>query len=122
MKYKILYVELAELLTRLGCQVCDHDLLGYCFQPGKSRGFIVIRPNMNYKEKYFILSHEAGHLFRLTKDKKLRWTAKIKTEEEANLFAVKLLKFNEIEREEYYKIYAKAKEKMKKRKKSWFEI
>ena len=63
MKYKILYKELAEKLTDLGCSVSDHDLLGYCYQTKTIRAYIVIKSHMSYKSKYFTICHEAGHLF-----------------------------------------------------------
>ena len=121
MKYKNLYRELAELLTELGCSVADHDFLGYCYQTAAIKGLIVIKANMNYKGKYFVLAHEAGHLFYM-RNGKFNWSKKPRTEEQANTFAVKLLKFNEIESHEYYKHYNRAKKNVKKRIKSWFEI
>lgn len=121
LKYKELYVELAELLTKLDCKVCDQDFLGYCFQTKLTRAFIVIKPDMSYKDKYLTLCHEAGHLF-FIKNNEWNWSKKPKTEEEANQFALKLLKFNEIDENEYRVFYNKALRKVKKRNKSWFEI
>jgi Zn-dependent peptidase ImmA (M78 family) len=122
MRYKELYVELAELLTKLGCSVSDHDLWGFCYHTKTIRAFVVIKADMDYKSKYFTLAHEAGHLFSMGKNKKFVWSEKARTEEEANGFALQLLESNEIDPNEYGKFYKKAKKKVKKRKKSWFEI
>ena len=122
MKYKELYIELAELLTKLGCSVCDHDLWGYCYHTKTVRAFVIIKPDMSYKAKYLTLAHEAGHLFNLGKNQKFIWSKKARTEEEANWFALQLLNINDIDPNEYRKFYDKAKKKVKKRKKSWFEI
>lgn len=122
MKYKELYVELADLLTKLFCKVCDYDVLGYCGQTKAIKAFIVIKPEMSFKEKYFTLAHEAGHLFSLGKNQKFIWSEKPRTEEEANQFALQLLNINEIDPNEYLKFYNRAKKKSKKRKKSWHEI
>ncbi len=121
MKYKTLYKELAEKLTDLGCSVCDHDLWGYCYQTKPIRGFIVIKSHMSYKGKYLTLCHEAGHLFYL-KDDTFVWSKEPRSEEEANRFALELLDSNDIKSGEYRKFYEKAKKKVKKRRKSWFEI
>jgi Zn-dependent peptidase ImmA (M78 family) len=122
MKYKELYKELAHLLDDLGCAVCDHDFWGYCYQAKKIKGFIIIRPDMSFKRKFFTLAHEAGHLFYFGKDNKFNWSKKPKTEVEANTFALQILKLSDIDPYEYSKIYEKAKKKSKNRKKSWFEI
>lgn len=121
MKYKTLYKELAEKLTELGCSICDHDLLGYCYQTKTIRAYIVIKCHMSYKSKYLTLCHEAGHLFSL-KDDKFVWAKEPRSEEEANRFALELLDTNDIKAQEYCRFYEKAKKKVKKRKKSWFEI
>lgn len=121
MKYKELYVELAELLTKLGCKVCDYDVYGYCGQTETIRAFIVIKPEMNFKEKLLTLSHEMGHLF-YKKNDKFIWSKNPRTEEEANQFALQLLNIHEIDPNEYSKFYKKAKKKVKKRRKCWFEI
>jgi Zn-dependent peptidase ImmA (M78 family) len=122
MKFKNLYIELAEKLTDLGCEICDHDFLGYCYQTKSIRAFIVIKSDMSFKSKYLILAHEAGHLFTLGKNRKFVWSKKPKTEEEANYFALQILNIHEIDPNEYRKSYEKAKKKSLKRKKSWFEI
>jgi len=123
LKYKDLYRELAQQLTELKISICDHDLGGgYCFQTKSIRGFIVIKPDLSFKEKYFVLTHEAGHLFYMKKDQEFVWSKKPRSEEEAHSFALQLLKLNEIDNFEYYKFYRKAVRSIKKRKKSWFEI
>lgn len=122
MKYKNLYVDLAETLTELKCYVCDHDLWGYCFQAKLVKAFIVIKPDMSYKEKYLTLAHEAGHLFTMKGKSNFIWSKDPRTEEEANRFALELLNLNDINSNEYRKFYNRAKKKVKKRKKSWFEI
>lgn len=123
MKYKELYKELAQTLTELKVSVCDHDLGGgYCFQTKTIRAFVVINPNMDYKAKYFTLCHEAGHLFYMKKGQKFNWSEEPRSEQDAHWFALKLLKFNEIDTFEYYRFYEKIVKSVKKRKKSWFEI
>ena len=121
MKYKELYVDLAETLTSLKCYVCDQDLWGYCFQTESIRAFIVIKSNATFKEKYMTLCHEAGHLFTMEKGK-FKWSKKPRSEEEANRFAIDLLRTNDIEDYEYFKVYKKIEKKTKKRILSWFEI
>ena len=122
MKYKELYKELANHLNNLGCFVCDIDVLGHCRHAYGLKAFIYVKSDLNYKEKYFVLAHEAGHLFSMKKDQKFCWSKNGRSEEEANRFALQLLGFNEIDGYEYRKFYNKAKKKFKKRKKSWFEI
>lgn len=122
MKYKELYIELTNQLTELRVSVCDHDLWGYCYHTKPIRAFIVIKADMDYKSKYFTLAHEAGHLFSMGKEQKLIWSKKARSEDDANKFALILLGINDIEGNEYRKFYNKAKKKVKKRKKSWFEI
>jgi Zn-dependent peptidase ImmA (M78 family) len=122
MKYKALYIELAELLTRLKCKVCDYDFWGYCNQTKTIRAFIVIKPDMSYKSKFLTLAHEAGHLFNMGKNQEFIWSKNPRTEEEANQFALQLLNIYEIDPTEYCRFYEKAKKKAKKRNKSWFEI
>ena len=122
MKYKDLYIDLAETLTGLKCYVSDIDFWGYCYQTKSIRAFIVIKPSMSFKRKFFTLAHEAGHLFYMTKDSNFNWSKKPRTEEEANVFALQLLKLSDIDPNEYRKVYEKAKKKLKNRKKSWFEI
>jgi Zn-dependent peptidase ImmA (M78 family) len=121
MKYKTLYKELAEKLTDLGCFICDIDVLGHCGHTDYVKAFIYIKSALNYKHKYFVLAHEAGHLFSLKNDKFI-WSPTARSEEEANRFAFQLLEQNDIESYEYCEFYQKAKKKAKKRKKSWFEI
>lgn len=122
MKYKELYRELANFLNDLGCFVCDIDVLGHCKHTNGIKAFIYIKSDLNYKEKYFVLAHEAGHLFSMKKGKKFAWSKKPRSEEEANQFALQLINLNEIDCYEYRNFYDKAKKKFKKRKKSWFEI
>ena len=120
--YKELYVDLAWILNGLGCNVCDHDFSGYCYQTKGKRGFIVINSNLSYKRKLMTLAHEAGHLFYMTKGKAFNWSKKPRTEDQANWFALQLLRLNNIEGFEYHEFYNKAKKKLKNRKKSWFEL
>lgn len=122
MDYKSLYINLAELLTHLKVVVCDHDYLGYCYQNNDNKGFIVINPKMTYKEKYFTLAHEAGHLFYMRKGNMFSWSKKPRTEEQANWFAIQLIKMNGISSIDYCNHYSNAIRYNKKRKKSWFEI
>jgi len=122
MGYKSLYTELASALDHLGVAVCDHDYMGYCFQTLGLRGFIYIKSRLTYKEKYMALCHETGHLFYMKKGKTLNWSKKPRTEEQANWFAMQLLRRNGIDVEEYKEFYNKALVAVKKRKKSWFEI
>lgn len=122
MKYKELYVELAELLTKLNISVCDYDFWGYCGHTKTVKAYVVIKPEMSYKAKFFTLAHEAGHLFSNTKNKAFTWSKSPRTEEQANQFALQLLNIHEIDPNEYRRFYNKAKKKVKKRKKSWFEI
>lgn len=121
MKFKNLYKDLANLLTNLDCSVCDLDFRGYCFQTKDIKALIVISPDMSYKEKYFTLAHEAGHLFYMKKGNAFNWSEKPRSEDQANWFALQLIKHNEIESYEYKKFYNKALRASKKRKKSWFE-
>lgn len=120
MSYKDLYAELAQILSSLRCSVNDHDCIGYCQHSGSSRAFIFISPSLNFKQKYFVLAHEAGHLFYMKKGKVFNWATKPRTEDEANWFAVQLLRLNNISSNEYRTFYNKTKKK--KRRKSWFEI
>lgn len=123
MKYKELYKELAQTLTDLRISICDHDLGGgYCFQTKTIRAFIVIQSSLNFKDKYFVLAHEMGHLFYPKKGKELGWSKKPRSEEEAHQFALRLIKFNDIDPYEYYRFYRRVTKRAKKRKKSWFEI
>lgn len=121
MKYRELYIDLAETLTSLKCYVSDIDFWGYCFQTKSVRAFIVVKPDMSYKEKFFCLSHETGHLFSMKKGKFV-WARNPRTEEEANKFAMQLINSKDIDPIEYRKFYERAKRKSKNRKKSWFEI
>lgn len=122
MKYKSLYRDLANTLSSLGCFISDFDILGHCMHTDKTKAFIFIKPTMSYKHKYFVLAHEAGHLFFIKKNKVFNWTTKPRTEEEANSFAFHLFSLKDIDCNEYRKFYEKAKKKAKKRKKAWFEI
>jgi len=122
MNYKELYKELANDLTNLGCCICDHDFLGYCCQVGSLKAFIFIKPSLSYKEKYFILAHESGHLFYMTKGKLFKRAKKNRTEEQANWFAIQLLRINGVEVYEYKNFYSHAKKIVKNRIKSWHEI
>jgi Zn-dependent peptidase ImmA (M78 family) len=122
MKYKELYKELAHQLSSLGCFVCDIDMLGHCKHTEDSKAFIYIKPSMSFKAKYFVLAHEAGHLFYKKGEKIFNWSKTARSEEEANTFALQLLESNDIDSHGYCKLYSKAKKASKKRKKSWFEL
>ena len=123
LKYKELYKELAQALTELKISVCDHDLGGgYCFQTKSIRAFIVIDSKMNFKEKYFTLCHETGHLFYIRDKNEFVWSDYPRSEEEAHKFAIQMLKSNDIDSLEYYRFYGKVTKKVTKRRKSWFEI
>ena len=120
--YKGLYRDLAQVLRSYCCDVFDHDLLGYCIQVKDAKAIIFISPTLTYKEKYFTLAHEAGHLFYMKKGKVFNWSKKPRTEEQANWFALQLFRLMEIENTDYKNFYNKALNKLKTRKKSWFEI
>lgn len=120
MSYKELYKELSENLNSLNCEVCDYDFPGYCGYTGKFKASIYISSSLNYQQKYFVLAHEAGHLFYMKKGSIFNWSKKYRTEEEANWFAVQLLRINDIGSDEYWQFYNKIKKR--KRKKTWFEI
>ncbi len=122
MKYKELYKELANHLTSLGCFVCDMDVLGHCKHSVGNRAFIFIKSSMTYKQKYFVLAHEAGHLFYIKGGQTFTWSKKGRSEDKANVFALHLLESNDIDGNEYNKFYKLAQKKVKRRKKSWFEI
>lgn len=122
MSYKSLYKYLAYDMEELDVDVCDHDFWGYCSQTKDTRGVIIIKSKMNYKEKYFTLCHEVGHLFYMKKGQQFTWSKKPRTESQANWFAMQLLKTKEIDIEEYKEFYNKALKAVKKRKKSWFEL
>ena len=122
MKYKELYKELAQTATELGCSVGDHDLLGYCYHTKNIRAFIVINPDMNYKDRFLTLCHELGHLFYMQKGNRFVWSDEPRTEEQANFFAIKLLQYNDVDADEYRKFYNKALRIVKKRKPSWHEL
>lgn len=113
MKYKELYVELAEFLTRLGCSVCDHDLMGYCYQTAKIRAFIIIKPDMTYKEKYLTLCHEAGHLFLYKNNQKFVWSKTPMSELSANHFALQLLASHDIDEKNIMNFTRKLKRKLR---------
>jgi Zn-dependent peptidase ImmA (M78 family) len=117
--YKALYKDLANTLNELKCSVNDHDYLGYCSQTKGIRAFIFINPSLNYQQRYFTLVHEAGHLFYMTKGKTFNWSKEPRSEDEANWFAVQVLRLNEMKSAEYWEFYNKCKKR--KRKKSWFE-
>ena len=116
MSYKRLYIELACVLFNLGCSINDHDCLGYCQYVDSNKAFIVINAGLNFKQKYFVLAHEAGHLFYMKKGNIFNWSIKPRTEKEANWFAIQLLRLNGIDSEEYMKFYNKTKNK------SWKQI
>lgn len=122
MSYKSLYKYLALTMSELDVDVCDHDFWGYCSQTNGTRAVIFIKSKMTYKAKYFTLCHEIGHLFYMKKGKPLNWSKKPRTEEQANWFAMQLLKTNGVDIEEYKEFYNKALIAVKKRKKSWFEL
>ncbi len=122
MNYKELYKELAQLLTSMRCCVCDHDFFGYCYQIENFRAFIVIKAKMTYKEKYFTLIHEVGHLFYMNKGNILNWSKRVRTEKEANWFAFQILRINDIDVDDYKEFYNRANRILKNRKKSWHEI
>ena len=122
MKYKELYKELAQTLTDLGCFVFDIDVFGHCKHSKGSRAFIFIKSSMTYQQKFYVLAHEAGHLFFMKKGQKLVWSTKGRSENKANRFALQLLNFNDIDSNEYRVFYNRALKKIKNRKKSWFEI
>ena len=122
MNYKTLYRDLAHVLTSLGCFICDIDVMGHCKHIENSKAFIYIKPSMNYQQKFFVLAHEAGHLFYMKKGNCFNWSKKARSEEQANWFALQLLRLNGIDSEEYMTFYGKAKKAIKTRKKAWFEI
>lgn len=122
MDYKQLYLDLALILRDLKCFVHDHDFNGYALFTKDYKAFIVINPKLTYKEKYFCLAHEVGHLFYMKKNSIFNWSNKPRSEEQANWFAIQLLKRQNIDTKEYWDFYKKAETKAKKRKKSWFEI
>lgn len=122
MEFKELYKELAQTLNNIGCSVCDFDYWGYCSSTKGIKAFIVIKPSMSYKGKYFTLAHEAGHLFYMSKGKILNWSKNSRSENQANWFALQLIKRNNIDVEEYKEFYNKALKISKNRKKSWYEF
>jgi Zn-dependent peptidase ImmA (M78 family) len=122
MNYKNLYKELARILWSMNCYVCDLDSLGHATKTDKTRAFIYVNAHMSYKHKYFVLAHEAGHLFYMKKNKIFNWSKKIRSEKQANFFAIQLLRLSGIDVSEYYLHYDKAVKKSKKRRKTWFEI
>lgn len=122
MNYKNLYKELATNLASLGCVICDADGLGYTNHINGYKAFIYIKSTLNFKHKYFVLAHEAGHLFYMKKGNAFNWSKKPKNEKEANFFAVQLIRLAGVDVQEYYVHYNKALEKSKNRKKTWFEI
>jgi Zn-dependent peptidase ImmA (M78 family) len=122
MDYKELYKDLAWTLSGMGISVCDYDYLGYCGQTKKIEAFIVIKPSLSYKEKFFTLAHEAGHLFYMKKGNIFNLSKKSRSEDEANWFAIQYLRLKEINSNEYWHFYNKAKDRNSTRRKSWFEI
>jgi Zn-dependent peptidase ImmA (M78 family) len=106
----------------MGCAICDHDFMGHCNFVGKTKAFIYIKPSMSYKQKYFTLVHEAGHLFYMKKGKIFNWAKRARSEDQANWFAVQFLKTVDIRSQEYYDFYDIAVKKLKNRRKSWFEL
>jgi Zn-dependent peptidase ImmA (M78 family) len=122
MNYKNLYKDLALVLTSLGCFVCDDDYLGFCRYTKDIKAFICVDANMSYQHKYFVLAHEAGHLFYMKKGKIFNWSKKARSEDQANFFAIQLLKLAGVNKEDYYMHYDKASKHAKKRKKSWFQL
>jgi Zn-dependent peptidase ImmA (M78 family) len=121
MGYKQLYKELATSIDELRCAVYDYDFIGFCNHTKKFRAFIYIDSKMSYKEKYFTLAHEAGHLFYMSGDNMFNWSKKIRSETKAHAYAVKLLDSADINEDEYYIFYSKAKSR-RGRKKSWSEL
>jgi Zn-dependent peptidase ImmA (M78 family) len=122
MSYQSLYKDLARAMKDWDVEVCDHDFYGYCAQIKNVKGVIFIKSSLSYKERYFVLCHEVGHLFYMKKDKPFNWSKKPRTEDQANWFAMQLLKNNGVDVEEYKQFYNKALLAAKKRKKSWFEL
>jgi len=122
MDYRELYRNLAQELSNLNCAVYDPNHWGHSFRAKRNVDFIVIRNDLTYKEKFFVLAHEAGHLFYMKKGNMFNRSRKIRTEDQANWFALRLLKFYKIDRIEYFIVFNKAKISEKKRKKTWFEL
>lgn len=118
--YKRLYRDLAQTLYNLNCYVCDFDVLGHVTHSEVTKAFIHIEPKMNYKGKLFVLAHEAGHIFYMKKGKAFNWAKKMRTEKQANFFAVQLLRMLKVDVSEYYLHYNKAKKR--KKRKSWIEL
>jgi len=83
---------------------------------------VIVKPKMTYKEKYFTLVHETGHLFTLNKNNRLVWSKKTRNEDEANYFASQILTINKINVLEYSLFYDRAKKAGKRRKKAWHEF
>jgi len=99
----------------------DVDVLGHCRHTNDMKGFVCIKPSMSYKQKYFVLAHEAGHLFYMKKGKMFNWSKKARTEKQANFFALQLLRLKGIDKDEYWEVYNKAVKRGINRK-SWFEL
>lgn len=122
MGYKTLYSELANEISSNKCYICDEDYLGYCVPAKGLKGFIYIKASMSYKERFFTLAHEAGHLFTMLKGGELKWCNRLKTEQEANTFAVQYMIALGINVEDYRIFYNKASKRNKKKRKSWHHI
>lgn len=122
MDYKNLYKELAHILTSLGCFVCDDDYLGFGRHTDDFKAFVCVNPNMSYQHKFFVLAHEAGHLFYMKKGKTFNWSKKARSEKQANFFAIQLLRLVGENKEDYYLHYEKALKRNKKKRKSWFQL
>jgi Zn-dependent peptidase ImmA (M78 family) len=121
MDYEELYRNLAFKLFRLGCKIWDSDYYGFCDRPTKKiKAYIFVNPRLSYQQRFFILAHEAGHLFTLKKDGIFEWSRKVRSEKEANWFAIQLINRAKIDVTEYYAYYEKAKKSNKFKGKPWY--
>lgn len=120
--YKDLYRELIDELINRNIDVRDYDYLGYCGYNTGTLAYINIFPRMYYKAKLFTLAHEAGHLFTIKNGKIHRFCKRVRTETQANEFAIQYLKKLKINPKKYRAFYDKAVRRNKNRRKNWYEL
>lgn len=92
MTYKRAYLNLISRMNEEGVWVYDTQLHGpgIAFRVGKNAELICIDGKMPWKNRFFVITHEVGHLFYLS-GAGFERRKKIGTEIQANKTAIKLL-------------------------------
>lgn len=96
-KLKDLYLDLVEVLIMANVAFWDTDLNGpavvIAVRSLKAKYVVIVGGNKTWKRRVFVLAHEIGHIFHISRGKKngLELRRRIGSEKQANLTACKIL-------------------------------